>query len=439
MADPSSSTDHDNGPTAPNGDKSNRERDHVDYRDLGGPALSLLWSSEPLTGQSLYLGGEVGCDGRIYCIPGHAKRVLVIDPSTDMVYPIGPILPGKYKWLRGIAQGDVVYGLPCSADSVLRIHVPTGEITNLLIPYDEFYHSPEIAKGQREIEWKYHGGTTSPKDGCIYAIPQSAWHVLRIDPLTDICSFVPSIPMKGRYKFYGGLVGKHDGAIYGIPHNATSVLRIDPSQEQVVTLHGNFGEGRHKWHGAASASDGTIVAVPANADTVLCITPASPEPILFELGNPDVVRTGRHRSDGKYKYLGAMMGTNGKVYCFPSGAEFTLEVDTTTRGVRNVGPNLVDARMETKIQNKWQNGLTSTAEQCVYAIPLSAETVLRIDNSSKDSPLISTWKLPSQQKEVLAKWEGGTIAPNGAMYCMPNNHKAVLKITPSTMTIPVTL
>jgi len=194
MADPSSSTDHDNGPTAPNGDKSNRERDHVDYRDLGGPALSLLWSSEPLTGQSLYLGGEVGCDGRIYCIPGHAKRVLVIDPSTDMVYPIGPILPGKYKWLRGIAQGDVVYGLPCSADSVLRIHVPTGEITNLLIPYDEFYQYPEIAKGQREIEWKYHGGTTSPKDGCIYAIPQSAWHVLRIDPLTDICSFVPSIP-----------------------------------------------------------------------------------------------------------------------------------------------------------------------------------------------------------------------------------------------------
>jgi hypothetical protein len=48
-------------------------RNMVDYRPQKGPHLSLLWSEEePLSGQTLYLGGEF-CDGKIFCIPGHGK------------------------------------------------------------------------------------------------------------------------------------------------------------------------------------------------------------------------------------------------------------------------------------------------------------------------------------------------------------------------------
>jgi hypothetical protein len=44
----------------------------VDYRQQGGPLLEYLWcEDEPLSGQSLYLGGEVGADGKIWFIPGH--------------------------------------------------------------------------------------------------------------------------------------------------------------------------------------------------------------------------------------------------------------------------------------------------------------------------------------------------------------------------------
>jgi hypothetical protein len=82
--------------TAPAAVKSTTEQNndnplnHVDYGSTGGPSLSVLWSNEPLSGQTLFLGGEVGCDGKIYNIPGHATRVLVIDPETDQVYPVGP-------------------------------------------------------------------------------------------------------------------------------------------------------------------------------------------------------------------------------------------------------------------------------------------------------------------------------------------------------------
>jgi len=358
----------------------------------------------------------------VYCIPGHANRVLKIDES-DALSLVGPELPGKFKWLRGVRVGDIIYGLPCHANTVLRIDTRDDTVSHLPIPYADFYHNPDEAKEQEDMTWKYHGGTTTPPDNdsatttttttAIYCIPQSAWHVLKIQ--NDECSFVPSAPMLGRYKWYGGVLGR-DGAIYGIPHNATSVLRIF---QDAVSLHGDFGTGGHKWHGASTASDGTIVSVPANASTVLCIEPADPEPHLYELSS-DCIQTGRHRTDGKYKYLGAMQGNDGCVYCFPSGAEHVLKINPGLQTVESIGTNLVN--LERMVQNKWQNGLTQ--DKYVYAIPLSAETVLRIDTTNGD---VTTWKLPLPN-QGLAKWEGGLLRSNGVMYCMPNNHKAVLRI-----------
>jgi hypothetical protein len=188
------------------------------------------------------------------------------------------------------------------------------------------------------------------------------------------------------------------------------------------------------------------VSVPANADTVLCIYPNAPTtdteedddppPTLVELGWPECVQTGRHRTDNKYKYLGALAGPDGHVYCFPSGSEHVLQVDPASRTVRRLDPNLHDAGMERLCQNKWQNGVcvNSANERAVYAIPLAAESVLRIDCSSTqhgEPPVITTWQLPEPSRG-LAKWEGAVLAPNGVIYTVPNNHKAILRIESPT-------
>ena len=454
----------------------------VDHRPNGGPLLELLWCEQPkndddvvvvnddekggsskeskkeaLHGQTLYLGGEIGSDGLIYCIPGHADKILTIDPTTDKVRQIGPSLQSngtKFKWLRGIPchGGDVIYGLPCHADAVLRIDVKTGQVTQLPIPYESFYSNDsnnvrededavKIAKQQRQMIWKYHGGCISPVDGCIYAVPQSSWHVLKIDPTTDECTLVGP-RLEGKYKWYGGVASSIEtgGAIYAVPQNASSVLRITPTS---ITEHGSWPAGGHKWHGAAMSGNGVVVCVSNNVDTVLCIVPGDPEPTMVEIGSDEIIKTGRHRSDRKYKYLGAMAGPNGRVYIFPSGSEQVLEVDTSdihNMTCRNVGPNLRDSGMERIFQNKWQNGLTNPFDDCVYAIPLAGETLLRIDcrNSNTSKPVaigdeedvfVTTWPLPSPY-EQLDKWEGGVQCPNGLIYTVPNNCKAVLKIQP---------
>ena len=414
-----------------------RPIDRVDHGDRNGPSLSYIWcgssvdapDEDPgqiLTGQELYLGAEIGSNGMMYCIPGHALRVLRLDPDTDQACMIGPVLDGKYKWLRGVLCGEGIYGLPCHADSVLKIHVPTGQVSLLPIDYEGFFgNDEEVLKRQRAQEWKYHGGAISPIDGCIYTIPQSATHVLKIYPKTEKCElFGPTL--EGRYKWYGGVVGKCDGAIYGIPHNSPHVLRIHP--EAGVTLHGDFGTGGHKWHGASTASNGVIVCVPANADSVLCIQPSSPEPVLSLVGDETVLKSGRHRKDKKYKYLGAMSGPDGRVYCFPCASERVLAVDAATATVSVIGPNIYDHNMERICQNKWQNGVYVKDRKCIFGIPLAAESVLRIDFSKNESePEVSSWSLPAPHRG-LSKWEGAVVAPNGVVYTVPNNHKAVLRI-----------
>lgn len=156
--------------------------------------------------------------------------------------------------------------------------------------------------------------------------------------------------------------------------NAPQNSEASPESLVIVTTHGSFPLGGHKWHGASASADGTIVSVPANADNVLCIVPSLksaytvssgqstslpstttiPEPTLYILEGetPGDIATGRHRTDNKYKYLGAMKGPDGNVYCFPSGSERVLQIDTVKRVARSVGPNLRDNNMENLFQNK---------------------------------------------------------------------------------------
>jgi len=238
-----------------------RPINEVDYRDRGGPSLRYLWcggggsgdsrncgdggnggdrrreegEQAPLAGQQLYLGAEIGSDGCVYCVPGHAGRVLKCRPDDGgEAYLIGPRFAGKFKWLRGVRVGDIVYGLPCHSDSVLRIDVPNQEVTLLPIPYEEFYADDENGpERHRRQEWKYHGGTVSPVDGRIYCIPQSAERVLRIDPERDACELVGP-RLEGGYKWYGGVVGMQDGAIYGYVRKYCTRVQNMPRVEATI-------------------------------------------------------------------------------------------------------------------------------------------------------------------------------------------------------------
>jgi len=163
-------------------------------------AKMVILDSPPIMGQEKYLGGVLGSDGKVYGIPGHAKRVLKIDPDSDEVSFIGDEYRGKYKWLRGVLASDgCVYGIPCHADRVLKIDPKTQEVTTFGGPFPG--------------NWKWHGGVLAA-DGCIYAIPQMAEQVLKINVAEQECTLIGD-KFPGRNKWYGGLLSPIDGNIYG--------------------------------------------------------------------------------------------------------------------------------------------------------------------------------------------------------------------------------
>jgi len=437
------------------------------------PRCSLLYPSDdtPLVGKEQYLGGE--CSNQpphfIYAIPGHATRVLLIDPSNNKLSFIGPEFAGEYKWLRSVqTPGGIIYGLPCHANCVLKIDTVKGEVTTIgekcLGTVEEREEYLELMKE----EWKYHGGAISPKDGHIYCIPQRATRVLKIDTRTEECSLIgPVLP--GRNKFYGGIVSPLDGALYGIPQNASNIIRIDPTVSPYVTLHGDFPPNQHLWHGGQlHKGTGAIFGIPANANTVLRIDPltlnttteACIEPRITQIGN---VKTGNHRSDGKYKFLGSVTGFDDMIYLIPSDADYVYQINPYLNTVKPVGgKHPLYETYEPIRHNKWQNGFVSFIDKSLYAIPLKAETVLRIQTqdfapsvkscstkpknngklsnnidtqtnefSSEEYPIVSTVGGPFKG---LNKWEGGVMSKDGVMFCMPLNSKAVLRIEPPKIT-----
>eukprot|EP00439_Symbiodinium_sp_Y106_P039560 s4666_g4.t2 len=189
--------------------------------------------SQLLSGKNKWLGGVLGRDGNIYCIPCNKDAVLQISTTDSHISTFGSFAErGSFKWSRGLMAGNGnIFGIPARAKSVLKISPTTKEVST-------FGTLPEG-------KWKWHGAVVAP-DGAIYCIPAEAEAVLRIDPESDRAETIGD-KMPGRWKWYGGLLGS-DGCIYGMPYYANSVLKIDPQTGKVTTI-GNLPEGSWKWHG----------------------------------------------------------------------------------------------------------------------------------------------------------------------------------------------
>ncbi|KAG8468134.1 hypothetical protein KFE25_007186 [Diacronema lutheri] len=362
-----------------------------------------------VAGSEKYLGGVLGADGCVYAVPGKAPRVLKIVPKTGEVVTIGPAWRGSFKWLRGVRCGHKIYCIPCHHERVLKIDTSTGEVALIGDSYAGLF--------------KWHGAVVAA-DGCsVFCIPQKAERVLRIDATSDTTSLIgPSLGAMHN-KWYGGLRSP-DGAIWGVPTNASACLKIVPhGASATVSLVGSFSPGGYKWHGGVVAPDGCVWGIPANADTLLRIVPGGGvdgEDIAVQISGP--ILSGQHRTDGKYKYLGAVLARDGSIICFPSDADFVLRIDTETGSAHTIGGSL--RAMERIEQNKWQNGFLGL-DGCVYGIPLKAESILRVVPETGEVSTIQ----PCGPLVGLNKWEGG-VEVDGVLFCMPLKARSVLSIAP---------
>jgi len=200
------------------------------------------------------------------------------------------------------------------------------------------------------------------------------------------------------------------------------VLRVDPRTDEVTRLGGALlPAGGWKWHGGVAGPDGCVYGVPAHAGRVLKVDVGEGRPPAVRLIGEEVER-GRHRPDGRYKYGGAVLGGDGRIYCLPSDADRVLRVDPATEEVVCVGPP-GGGGGGPAAHNQWQNGYLAR-DGCVYAIPCNARGVLRIDCATQEVSTVGALGAGFE------KWEGGVVGLDGAMYCIPQNAKRVMRIVP---------
>ena len=231
-----------------------------------------------------FLGGSQTSRGDIYAMPSHSSSVLHIDPSTSprpilrRITPRNPFDTSKFKWLRAVRTPDssTIIGLPCWADSVLKIDTST----NVVSTFGEAALDDLLPKPPSSTRWNWHGGQIN-ENGYVYAVPANAERVLKVHPTLETVSLVGP-KFTGASKWYGGILD-NSGDIWCVPYGHDRVLKISPGSgddgddevREVGPKYDNVsdeGNANYGWHGGVYCEgNDSIYAFPAHAASVLKI------------------------------------------------------------------------------------------------------------------------------------------------------------------------
>jgi hypothetical protein len=424
-----------------------------------------------LSGKRKWLGGAIHPQtGTIYGIPSHAVGILTIHPPPDnqsgevvdrSVIPLPFNQTGKFKWLRGVIVHNTLYGIPAWFNhGILKVDLEGNHVSLLKLPFSPkerilsdsvLNHENDDSRGVDTTKWMWHGAATTADNKTILCVPSNAQRVLQIQVETNVVSEIGP-KFHGQNKWYGGILGD-DGAVYGIPYTARGVLRIgNPNggnHNNNISIIGSFPEKQYLWHGGIkSPFNGAIYAFPSHANQVLKIhtrreslgNAVSVDDICYEeqqqLSLLDIHRRADDSHCCRYQWLGGCIGANGCIYGVPSDATSILKIDPFTDRVTTFGH--VSAQ-----KNKWQGAVLSPIDGCIYCIPSNAEYVLQINTTgavgSSSTGQTSYYQsnegvrlVGSHLSSMKDKYQGGFLGKDGNIYCIPENAKQVLKITPAT-------
>ena len=271
---------------------------------------------------------------------------------------------------------------------------------------------------------KWVGGVVAP-NGNIYCIPNNSTTILVINPITDTdASGNFGADLTGSSKWWGGCLGS-DGKIYGVPESSNDVLVIDASSNTIATrtdfgldLTNGGAWTSTKWIGGVVGLDGKIYCIPNNATKILVIDPANQTAELTDFG-VDLT--------GSSKWWGGAMGTDGKIYCIPVGVSDFLIIDTINQTAtrNNLGLTVPG-------DFPWL-GAVLGSDGKIYGVPFgpTAPGVLVIDTNTQIAT-INTFGI--NFSDGVFKWVGGCLGADGKIYCAPESATNFLIIDPVKQT-----
>ncbi len=319
-------------------------------------------------------------------------------------------ISGATKYAGGVLFGNFIYCIPSSANNVGKINWTNDSFSTFGTP------------GASSQDWLE--GALCPINGKIYCAPYGAGGfdgttILVIDTSNDTFYWVDTTGVKGSNS--GDLIGTGkysavnfgaDGRMYFTPYQANTVMILDPADDSLtfidtagLTTYGNGNLGtNHKWDGGINWKQ-YVYGSPSDALDVLKI----------DTLNGTCSRFGTIAS-GTAKYSSIAMAANEIIYMFPYGATDVLRLDPSDDSITYIDNGALPLD-----DGYLGNGLMADGTM----IPIPQNRNMRMDQSVEENDRQFAF---SGTAGGGFPYLGGIVAPNGALYGVPNQATTVLKI-----------
>lgn len=256
---------------------------------------------------------------------------------------------------------------------------------------------------------KYSCGVYAPSVHKLYSFPDTAGNIL----ITDISnSTYSSITNANTYK---SAVYAPNGKIYALQAttaSTTNVLVLDTLNSDYQTSISGISNGSSAtaWENGVLAPNGNIYFIPRTSTSTLIVNTSNDTASTSTItGLP-----------GVNSWYGGVLGQNNKIYCAPHDSSYVLTIDTI-----NQTANKTAIQVDTGA-GKWGMGVAGPNGK-VYFFPRGTGRMLAINTYS--DTIDSSFALTN-----LAA-SSGALAPNGLIYCAPQNATTPFFINPMTNAI----
>jgi hypothetical protein len=325
--------------------------------------------------------------------------MIITEHSLTTLIDIGDEIQGKYKFSAFVDGGDgFFYGIPSDARRVVKFNPLDKSLTEI---------GPDFGRGG----FKWMCGVRA-NNSCIYCAPYSDEHILKIDPIQGTVETLDNVEMpetSGDYLWASGALAS-DNFIYYMPYNAHRIMRLNPDNDSLSSVGDDLGQGEGKYWGTVVGKDDRVYGIPYIATCIIKFDPTSPD-ITYTVGKEDVKG---------FKCANGVLGGDGYIYAANWHGQ-VLKVDTVNNNYTWIGDPIDSGNGV-----GWGDPIIGV-DMCIYWPPYKAKCVLKFDPETQQLPSLVGDDLVGEGR---FKWQGGALATDGAIYCIPSSSSRVLAIDP---------
>ena len=319
------------------------------------------------------------------------------EPSLTTLIDIGDQIQGKFKWLDFVDGKDgFFYGIPCNARRVVKFNPLDKSLTEI---------GPDFGEGG----CKWYCGVRA-NTGSIYCAPYNADHILKIDTIQGTVETLDDIelPETGDALWASG-ARTTDNNIYYMPCCARRIMRLNPDNDSLSSVGGYLGLRGFKYSGTVVGNDDCLYGIPVDATHI----------VKFDPSNPDTTSTVGEEAEEWFECGNGVLGGDGYIYAANYSGQ-VLKIDTTISDYTWIGDPIDSA-----CGQGWGDPIVG-ADMCIYWPPRYANRVLKFDPETQQLPSL----VGDDLGEGRYKWQGGALATDGAIYCIPFKATQILAIDP---------